>query len=310
MLEHFSVLRIHTQYVYFHWCGLHEKHQISFGILIQTKNIPQDAVKPLAIHVVDRTVQCFSTGEGSVAWWYGEVVSKLPFKCVNHIIKAIWHVFKWKEKYLCSTYKGQLETNKLYSYVINTFSRRRYVLTFHPWSSDAGKGRLNTSCSGVANLSPVIRVGSERRRPLFRATGDNIQYDSPILQWTNVCRKVRLHGITAALSLEGSGALGPVWPCLGRNPSRLFLRPLTSLSELPHSLKTACYFARSKEKTRQTWPCSFKHANSRKHTCCQTNGAVRLTHRHCVTQAVHVMVFIFLLCWTPPVAVHLSTRQF
>lgn len=66
----FSVLRVHTQYVYFHWYGLHEKHEMSFGILIQTKNFRQDAVKPLAIHVVDRTVQCFSTGGyngGSVA---------------------------------------------------------------------------------------------------------------------------------------------------------------------------------------------------------------------------------------------------
>jgi hypothetical protein len=58
----FSVLRVHTLYVYFHWCVLHEMHQMSFGILIQTKNFPQDAVKPLAVHVVDCTVQCFSNG--------------------------------------------------------------------------------------------------------------------------------------------------------------------------------------------------------------------------------------------------------
>jgi hypothetical protein len=57
----FSVLRVHAQYVYFHWCGLHEKHEISFGILTQTKNFPQDAVKSLAILVVDHTVQCLST---------------------------------------------------------------------------------------------------------------------------------------------------------------------------------------------------------------------------------------------------------
>jgi hypothetical protein len=242
-------------------------------------------------------VQCFSNGgytEENVAWWYGIVVSELPVKCVNHIIKAILNVFKWKEKYLCSTYKGQLEMNKLH--VIDNFSMRRYVRTFRPWSSDEGKWRPNSS--GVANLSPVIRVGSERRRSLMRATTDNIQYDSPILQWTNVCRKVRLHGITAALSLEGSGALGPVGTCLRRNPSRLVHRPLHSMN-YPTLSRQHVTLHESKEKTRQTWPCSLKHANSRKHTCCQTNGAVRLTHRHCVTQAVLVMV-----------SAHLSTRQF
>jgi hypothetical protein len=175
-------------HVYFHWCVLREMHQMSFSISIHTKNFPQDAVKPLAIHVVDCTVQCFSNGgytEGNVAWRYGIVVSELPVKCVNHIIKAILNVFKLKETYLCSTYKCQLEMNKLY--VVDNFNMRRYVQTFRPWSSDAGKLRLNSS--GVANLSPVIRVGSERRISLMSATTDNIQYDSPILQWTNVRRR-------------------------------------------------------------------------------------------------------------------------
>ena len=57
----FSVLRVNTQYVYNHWCGLDVKHEMSFDILIHTKNFPQDRVKPLGIHVVDGTGQCLST---------------------------------------------------------------------------------------------------------------------------------------------------------------------------------------------------------------------------------------------------------
>jgi hypothetical protein len=65
-----------------------------------------------------------------------------------------------------------------------------------------------------------------------------------------VCRKVRPHGIkvAAAFSREGSAALGPVWPCLGRNPSHLVRRPLITRPELPRCLKTACYFARKQGK--------------------------------------------------------------